>query len=94
MARYRHQDWMSWRKKHRTLETHSVVLKDTTGTPLRLAGPPMAVEDLGPRIPPTAYRAVAGGDPTSWTFPLAGRLPGLGHVRLVVSFKNAELTGT
>ena len=31
---------------------------------------------------------------TSWTFTLAVRLPGLGKVRLVVSFKNAELTGT
>src|SRR5262249_527323 len=31
---------------------------------------------------------------TSWTFPLAVRLPGLGKVRLRVSFKNPELTGT
>ena len=29
-----------------------------------------------------------------WTFTLAVRLPGLGKVRLVVSFKSAELTGT
>ena len=34
------------------------------------------------------------GDTTYWTFTLAVRLPGLGKVRLVVSFKNAELTGT
>ena len=34
------------------------------------------------------------GDNTYWTFPLAVRLPGLGKVRLVVSFKSAELTGT
>ena len=33
-------------------------------------------------------------DKTYWTFTLAVRLPGLGQVRLVVSFKNAELTGT
>ena len=34
------------------------------------------------------------GDTTYWTFTLAVRLPGLGQVRLVVSFANAELTGT
>src|SRR5207247_10533195 len=33
-------------------------------------------------------------DQTSWACTLAVRLPGLGKVRLVVSFKNAELTGT
>ena len=54
----------------------------------------MAVEDLVPLIPPTAYRAVTVRDKTYWTFTLAVRLPGLGKVRLVVSFKNAELTGT
>jgi hypothetical protein len=54
----------------------------------------MAVEDLVPLIPPTAYRVVTGGDTTSWIFPLAVRLPGLGKARLVVSVKNAALTGT
>ena len=34
------------------------------------------------------------GDTTSWTFTLTVRLPGLGKVRLVISFTNAELTGT
>jgi len=34
------------------------------------------------------------GDTTYWTFTLAVRLPGLGKVRLVVSFKSAEVTGT
>ena len=34
------------------------------------------------------------GDTTSWTLTLAVRLPGLGTVRLVGSFRNAELTGT
>ena len=41
-----------------------------------------------------AYRAVTVRDKTYWTFTLAVRLPGLGKVRLVVSFKSAELTGT
>src|SRR5207245_3846911 len=39
-------------------------------------------------------RAVTVGDKTYWTFTLAVRLPGLGKVRLVLSFANAELTGT
>jgi len=94
MARYRKKDWISLLKKNRNLETNSFVLKDAAGTPLQLEGPHIAVEDLVPLIPPTAYRAVTVGDKTSWTFTLAVRLPGLGKVRLVVSFKNAELTGT
>ena len=64
------------------------------GKPIRLAGPHIAVEDLVPLIPPTAYRAVTVGDKTYWTFTLTVRLPGLGKVRLVGSFKSAELTGT
>jgi len=94
MARYRKKDWISLLKKNRNLETNSFVLKDAEGQPIRLEGPHIAVEDLVPLIPPTAYRAVTVGDNTYWTFTLAVRLPGLGTVRLVVSFKNAELTGT
>jgi hypothetical protein len=94
MARYRKKDWISLLKKNRHLETNSFVLKDAAGTPIRLAGPRIAVEELVPLIPPAAYRAVTVGDTTYWTFTLAVRLPGLGKVRLVVSFKNPELTGT
>ena len=94
MARYRKKDWISLLKKNRNLETNSFTLKDATGKPLPLEGPHIAVEDLVPRIPSTAYRAVTVRDKTSWTCPLAVRLPGLGKVRLVVSFANAELTGT
>ena len=94
MARYCHKDWLSLLKKNRNLETNSFVLKDTTGKPIRLEGPHIAVEDLVPLIPPTAYRAVTVRDKTYWTFTLAVRLSGLGKVRLVVSFKSAELTGT
>src|SRR3989475_8684748 len=64
------------------------------GQPIPLTGPHIAVEDLVPLIPPTAYHAVTVGNKTYWTFTLAVRLPGLGKVRLVISFKNAELTGT
>ena len=94
MARYHNKDWVSLLKKNRNLATNSFVLKDAAGQPIGLAGPHMAVEDLVPLIPPTAYRAVTVGDKTYWPFTLAVRLPGLGKVRLVVSFKNAELTGT
>jgi hypothetical protein len=94
LARDHTKDWGSLLKKHRHLATHRVVRKAAAGQPLRLAGPPLAVEDLGPLIPPTAYRAVTGGDKTSGTFTLAGRLPGLGKVRRVGSCKNAALTGT
>jgi hypothetical protein len=34
------------------------------------------------------------GDQTYWTFTLTVRLPGLGKVRLVISFDNAQLKGT
>jgi hypothetical protein len=94
MARYYKKDWISLLKKNRNLETKSFVLKDAAGKPISLEGPHIAVEDLVPLIPPTAYRAVTVRDKTYWTFTLAVRLPGLGKVRLVVSFKSAELTGT
>jgi hypothetical protein len=94
MARYYKKDWVSLLKKNRNLETNSFVLKDAAGQPIRLEGPHIAVEALVPHIPSTAYRAVTVRDKTYWTFTLAVRLPGLGKVRLVVSFKNAELTGT
>jgi hypothetical protein len=93
-ARYRNQDWISLLKKQRHLETHSFILKDATGHALPWAGPQIAVEALVPLLPRTAYRAVTVGDTTSWTCTLAVRLPGLGNVRLVVSFRHAEVTGT
>jgi SRSO17 transposase len=94
MARYRKKDWISLLKKNRNLETNSFVLQDAAGHSIPLEGPHIAVEELVPLIPRTAYRAVTIRNTTYWTFTLAVRLPGLGKVRLVVSFKNAELTGT
>jgi SRSO17 transposase len=94
MARYRKKDWISLLKKNRNLETNSFVLKDAAGHSIPLEGPHITVEELVPLIPRTAYRAVTIRNTTYWTFTLAVRLPGLGKVRLVVSFKNAELTGT
>jgi Transposase DDE domain len=94
MARYYQKDWVSLLKKNRNLETNSFILKDAVGKPVPLEGPHIAVEDLIPLIPHPAYRPVSVGDKTYWTFTLAVRLPGLGKVRLVLSFANAELTGT
>ena len=93
MARYHKKDWMSWRKKNRNLETNSFVLQDAAGKRIPLAGPHMAVEDLVPLIPCTAYRTVTVQDKTYWTFTLTVHIGGLGKVRLVVSFAHAELTG-
>ena len=70
------------------------MLKDATGNRIPLDGPHISVEDLVPLVPAQAYRPVTVGDQTYWTFTLAVRIPGLGKVRLVISFDNAELAGT
>ncbi len=90
----RKKDWLSILKKNRNLETNSFVLKDTDGKRIPFDGPHISVEDLVPLIPASAYRAVKVGDQTYWTFTLTVRIPALGKVRLVISFENAELTGT
>jgi SRSO17 transposase len=94
VLRRRKKDWISILKKNRNLETNSFVLKNADGKRIPLDGPHIKVEDLVPLIPASAYRAVQVGDQTYWTFTLAVRIPGLGKVRLVISFENAELTGT
>jgi len=92
--RRRHKDWISLLKKNRKLETNSFVLKDAQGQRIPLEGPHIKVEDLVALIPANAYRAMTVGEQTYWTFTLAVRIPDLGKVRLVISFENAELTGT
>jgi len=92
--RRRRKDWISLLKKNRKLETNSFELKDAVGKRMVLEGPHISVENLVPLIPANAYRAVKVGDQTYWTFTLAVRIPGLGKVRLVISFANADLTGT
>jgi SRSO17 transposase len=89
-----HKDWVSILKRNRNVETNSFVLKDAAGEPIRFAGPHIKVEDLVPQIPACAYRPVTVGEQTYWCFTLTVRLPSLGKVRLVISFANAELTGT
>jgi DDE superfamily endonuclease len=94
VAARRHKAWISILKKNRNLETTSFVLKDADGCPIPLPGPHIAVADLVPLIPPSAYRAVTVGEQTYWCFTLVVRVPGLGKVRLVISFQHADLHGT
>ena len=94
IARSSKEDWLSVRKKNRTLETNRCVLQETAGPRIPLAGPHMVVEDLVPLIPCTASRTVTVQDTTSWTCTLAVPLGGLGTVRLIVSVAKAEWTGT
>ena len=91
----KHQlDWVSLLKKNRKLEVNSFVLRDERGQPIALTSPHIKVEDLVPLIPPNAYRKVKVGEKSYWCFTRSLRVPGLGKVRLVISFENPELTGT
>src|SRR5215207_2033406 len=89
----RRKAWISILKKNRNLETASFVLKDADGNPISLSGPHIAVEELIPLIPASAYRPVKVGTTTYWSFSLVVRIAALGRVRLVISFANAELAG-
>jgi DDE superfamily endonuclease len=89
----RRKDWISLLKTNRLLETASFHLRDAHGWTLKLPGPHIAVEELVPLIPANAYRAVKVGEHTYWCFTLTVRIPGLGKVRLVVSFEHETLTG-
>ena len=46
-----------------------------------------------PLIPAQAYRPVTVREHTYWCFTLAVRIPGLGKVRIVVSFEHESMTG-
>jgi SRSO17 transposase len=87
-------DWGSLLKKNRNLEVNSFTLRDAQGQKVVLAGPHIKVEELVPLIPPSAYTQVTIGEREYWYFALNLRVPGLGKVRIVISFGNAELTGT
>lgn len=89
----RRKAWISLLKTNRLLETASFQLRDANGWTLKLSGPHIAVEDLVPLIPTTAYRPVTVGEHTYWCFTLRVRIPTLGKVRIVVSFERASLTG-
>ena len=87
-------DWVSLLKKNRKLEVNSFVLRDEQGQPMTLKAPHIKVEELVPLIPKNAYRKVKVGDKCYWCFTRSLRIPGLGKVRLVISFEDPELTGT
>jgi DDE superfamily endonuclease len=89
----RRKDWLSLLKKNRLLETASLRLLDANGWTLKLPGPHIAVEDLVPLIPANAYRPIKVREQTYWCFTLGVRIPGLGKVRIVVSFEHEALTG-
>jgi hypothetical protein len=89
----RRKDWISLLKKNRLLETASFHLRDANGWTMKLPGPHIALEELVPLIPANAYRPVTVSEQTYWCFTLAVRIPGLGKVRIVVSFEHAQVTG-
>jgi DDE superfamily endonuclease len=89
----RHKDWISVLKTNRLLETASFLLRDANGWTLKLPGPHLAVEELVPLIPATAYRPVRVGEHPYWCFTLTVRIPTLGKVRIVVSFERESLMG-
>jgi SRSO17 transposase len=88
------KDWVSLLKKNRNLEVNSFTVRDAQGQKVVLEGPHLKVEDLVPLIPCSAYTPVRIGERDYWYFAVNLRVPGLGKVRIVVSFANAELTGT
>ena len=89
----RRKDWISLLKKNRLLETASFHLRDANGWAIKLPGPHLALEELVPLIPANAYRPVQVREHTYWCFTLTVRIPGLGKVRIVVSFEHEQLTG-
>jgi DDE superfamily endonuclease len=89
----RRKDWISLLKKNRLLETASFHLRDAHGWTMQLPGPHIAIEERVPLIPANAYRPVTVREQSYWCFTLAVRIPGLGKVRLVVSFEQESLTG-
>jgi len=88
------KDWVSLLKKNRNLEVHSFCLRDEQGQVVPLEGPHIQVQELVPLIPHSAYQKVVVAEKEYWCFTLSLRVPGLGKVRLVISFENQELTGT
>jgi len=89
----RRKDWISLLKTNRLLETASFHLRDANGWTLKLPGPHLAIEEMVPLIPANAYRPVHVHGQTYWCFTLVVRIPGLGKVRIVVSFEHEQLTG-
>jgi SRSO17 transposase len=87
-------NWVSLLKKNRNLEVASFTLRDEEGKVIALKGPHIQVQNLVPLIPKSAYRKVEADGKDYYCFAINVRVPGLGSVRLVISYDNAELKGT
>ena len=94
VAGRRRKDWISILKKNRNLETNSFKLKDADGQVIELENEHIAVEEFVKRVPPKAFLEVKVDNKIYWTLTLAVHIPKLGKVRLVISYDNADLTGT
>lgn len=88
------KDWVSLLKTNRNLEGYSIRLRDADGHRIQFTHPHIKVEDLVPLIPKSAFRPVKLESHTYWCFTLCVRIPGLGKVRLVISFETADVSGT
>ncbi|MEO1399975.1 MAG: transposase [Cyanobacteria bacterium J06635_1] len=88
------KDWVSLLKVNRNLEAYSIRLRDADGQRIQFTDPHIKVENLVPLIPKTAFRPVELENHTYWCFTLCVRIPGLGKVRLVISFEPSDLSGT
>lgn len=93
LAQHR-KDWISLIKTNRKLEVASFTLRDADGQPVAIPGPHIKVDELVALLPANAYKPVTLGDTTYYCFTKTVRIPSLGPVRIVISFANAELTGT
>jgi len=54
----------------------------------------VSVEAFVKQIPAKAFKPVVVNAQSYWTFTCTVRIPTLGKARLVISYQNAELTGT
>jgi SRSO17 transposase len=88
------KDWVSLLKRNRNIEAHSFTLCDAQGQAIPFSKPHVKVEDVVPLIPKGAYKKVRIEEKSYWCFTLTVRIPGLGKVRLVISYDNADLEGT
>lgn len=87
-------DWVSLLKHNRKLEVNSFRLRDKHGQVVPLEGPHIKVEALVPLIPKSAYKPITIHQKTYWCFTFTVRVPSIGKVRLLISFENAQLTGS
>jgi Transposase DDE domain len=91
----RHQkDWISLMKTNRNVEVASCTVRDADRQPISIPGPHIKVAALVALLPANAYKPVTIGGSTYYCFTKTVRIPTLGRVRLVISFANAELTGS